>query len=82
MNPGVAGLWRRPWDADLQSEWLEAIYRTALSKPYVESIAWGNLADMNTTVPGGGLLDDMLKPKPSFTKLQELREQFHQWGRK
>jgi hypothetical protein len=82
MNPGAAGMWHRPWDPDLQAEWMEAIYRTALSKPFVESIAWGNLADMNNTVPGGGLLDDMLKPKPSFAKLQELRDQFHQWGRK
>jgi hypothetical protein len=28
------------------------------------------------------LLDDMLKPKPIFNKLQELREQVHPFGRK
>ena len=44
---------------------------------YVESIAWGSLADINPAIPGGGLLDDMLKPKPSFAKIQELRETFH-----
>ena len=37
---------------------------------------------MNHTIPGGGLLDDMLKPKPSYGKLQELREKFHQWHAK
>lgn len=77
MNPANAGRWRRAWDPELQAQWMDAVYHLALSKPYVESIAWGDLADINPTVPGGGLLDDMLKPKPSFKKLQEIREQFH-----
>lgn len=82
LDPSMGGRWRRPWDPELQAEWMENIYRVALSKPYVESIAWGNLADMSPSIPGGGLLDDMLKPKPAYTKLQELREQFHQYARK
>ncbi len=45
----------------------------ALSKPYVESIAWGNLADINNTIPGGGLMNDMFQPKPAFNKLQEMQ---------
>lgn len=77
LNPNDAGRWHRPWDPQLQAEWMEAIYRLALSKPFVESIAWADLADVNPSLPGSGLLDDMLKPKPSFKKLQELREQFH-----
>ncbi len=82
MDPILAGKWKRPWDPELQAEWLSAAYRLALSKPYVESIAWGNLADINPTVPAGGALDDMLKPKPAFNKLQELRENFRVWQRK
>ena len=82
LDPAQAGRWKRPWDPDLQAEWIDAAYRIALSKPYIESIAWGNLADMNPTLPGGGLLDGMLKPKPGFTKIQELREHFHQFQRK
>jgi len=66
----------------LQAEWFAGVCRVALSKPYVESIAWGELADIRPAMPAGGLLDDMLKPKPVFTKLQELREQFHPFGRK
>ena len=60
----------------MQAEWIDTIYRLLLSKPFVESVAWGNLADINPTLPGGGLLDDMLKPKPSFFKVQELREAY------
>ncbi|MCS7033031.1 MAG: hypothetical protein NZ561_03440, partial [Phycisphaerae bacterium] len=79
LNPAAAGRWRRPWDPNLQAEWMHAVYHVALSKPFVESIAWGDLADINPSIPGGGLLDDMLKPKPAFRKLQELREQFHRF---
>lgn len=77
LNPASGGKWHRPWDQNLQAEWLDAVYRMALSKPFVESVAWGDLADINPSLPGSGLLDDLLKPKPSFKKLQELREQFH-----
>src|SRR5687768_5903290 len=79
LDPAQAGRWHKPWDPQLQAEWMDAVYKLAMSKPYVESIAWGNLADLSHTVPAGGLMDDMLKPKPSFNKLQELRENFHKW---
>jgi hypothetical protein len=76
LDPSQAGRWHRPWDPQLQADWMDQVYRIALSKPYVESIAWGNLADISPSIPGGGLLDDMLRPKPAFQKVQELREQF------
>jgi hypothetical protein len=82
LDPILAGKWKRPWDAELQAEWLTAAYRIALSKPYIESIAWGTLADINPTLPAGGLLDDLLKPKPAFAAITGLRDQFHSWQRK
>src|SRR5438874_271009 len=44
LDPSLAGRWHKPWDKNLQADWAEAVYKLALSKPYVESIAWGNLA--------------------------------------
>lgn len=82
LNPANAGRWRRPWDPQLQSEWIDALYKIAFSKPFVESIAWSNVADMNHTLPGGGLLDDVLRPKPSFQLLEQMREAFHVWNRR
>jgi hypothetical protein len=76
MVPSAGGRWHRPWDPMLQAKWADAVYRLALSKPFVESIAWGNLADINPTIPGGGLLDDMLRPKPAFPEVQKLRETY------
>ena len=58
---------------------MEAVYHLALSKPFVESIAWNNLADLQPTLPAGGLLDDLLQPKPVFTRLQQMREKFKQY---
>ena len=80
LDPAQAGRWHRPWDPQLQADWMEAFYQTALSKPFVEAVAWGNLADVGPTLPGGGLLDDMLQPKPAFAKLQQIRERFRPPG--
>jgi hypothetical protein len=83
LDPAAAGQWHRPWDPDLQAEWMEAVYHVALSKPYVESLCWADLADIRPGLPGGGLLDDVLRPKPAFEKLQAMRTKFHSWhGRK
>jgi hypothetical protein len=81
-DPSAAGRWRRPWDPNLQAEWMEAVYQLAMSKPFVESIAWSNLADIRQTLPGGGLLDDAMKPKPAFQKLQMLREKIKRESKK
>ena len=67
-NPSAGGRWRRHWDPELQAEWMDAVYHLALSKPFVESICWSNLADMHPTLPGGGVLDDMFQPKPAFQR--------------
>ncbi len=74
LDPAAAGMWHGPWDADRQAAWLEAVCKLALSKPFVESVTWGNLADIRPTVPAGGLLDDAMAPKPAFKKLQAMRE--------
>jgi hypothetical protein len=79
LDPSQAGRWHRPWDPQLQADWMEQFYRICLSKPFVESISWGNLADMNPSLPSGGMMDDLLQPKPVFERLQQMREKFHAW---
>lgn len=80
--PSEAGRWRRPWDQELQAEWLDSIYKIAFSKPFVESVSWANVADVHHTLPAGGLLNDMLQPKRGYKQLQDMREKFHAWNRK
>ncbi|HEX8322799.1 MAG TPA: hypothetical protein VF595_02695 [Tepidisphaeraceae bacterium] len=69
-----AGSWRGPWSPQTQGLWLEEFSKIALSKPYIENICWSNLSDLSSTLPGGGLLTDMLQPKPVLTVSQAMRE--------
>ncbi len=73
-DPGEAGRWRRPWSRDQQALWLREVTKLALSKPFVETVSWGELSDGEQgIVPGGGLLDDLLKPKPAYDAWTDLR---------
>ena len=45
---------------------MEAVYHMALSKPFVESIAWANLADINQT--GLTVLAERALPEEEITQ--------------
>ncbi len=73
FNPDVAGVWHRKWDPTRQSQWLERFYKIALSKPYVEAVNYGSLADGDGgAIAHSGLLTETLEPKESFGTLQRL----------
>ncbi len=74
LDPSRAGRLREPWSHGVQQQWAESFYRIALGKPSVESLTWADFTDANASVPGGGLLDDMLKPKPLLETLKGLRQ--------
>lgn len=74
LDPGAAGRWHEPWSPERQGKWLDEFARIALSKPYIENLCWSNFADLSASLPGGGLLDDMLQPKPALRAVQALRE--------
>lgn len=71
--------WHRPWDEDLQADWLEQMYTVLFSKPYIHNISWYDFADIRTFIPGGGLIHENGAPKPSFERLKGLLDQ---WGRR
>lgn len=65
-----AGQWHAPWSQRLQAEWLQAFYRIAISKPFVDTVCWRDLADNeNHYVPHGGLCGSNLEPKLSYREL-------------
>jgi GH35 family endo-1,4-beta-xylanase len=71
-----AGNWHGPWNPQVQADWLDAVYRIALSKPYVETVTWGALADSTERMLAhGGLLDAELAPKPVFERLVALKNE-------
>lgn len=70
------GFWRRSWAEDVQSEWLRHFVEVALSKPFVETIAWQSLSDGSPMpVLHGGLLKGDLTPKPAYHELIKLRSE-------
>lgn len=72
------GYWRRPWDDELQAEWLREFVQLAISKPFVESICWTDLADAHPhNLPYSGLLRADYSPKPAYKVLLELAGQYN-----
>lgn len=84
-RPGssTGGWWRKPWDEAVQAQWIKEFYSIALSKPFVESITWSQLADATDgPVPSGGLLFSDLKPKLGYKTIASIRGQLHVTSRK
>ncbi|KKM05144.1 hypothetical protein LCGC14_1757090, partial [marine sediment metagenome] len=64
LRSGDAGHWHVVWNARLQAEALQAFCRIAISKPFVESVTWRDLADYEGHyLPHGGLCRNDLSPK-------------------
>lgn len=69
-----AGYWHNHWSQRLQAEWLQAFYRVAMSKPFVESICWRDLADVQgQAIPYGGLCNSDMEPKLACKELKNFR---------
>ncbi len=69
-----SGCWRKPWSQLVQSRWLEATMNVALSKPFVESVAWQDFVDHGECeLPLSGLVSEDLQPKAAFKRLVGFR---------
>jgi len=76
---GVGGaglLWHgREFTETIQADWVEAVYAILYSKPYVDAITWWDMTDP-AFVPHGGLVDENMRPKESYFRLQSLLEKW------
>ncbi len=69
-----AGSWHKAWDGNVQAEWVEAFCSLALSKPFVETVCWRDLADYEGHyLPHGGLCRNDLVPKPAYEAIRRIR---------
>lgn len=69
----VAGIWHEEWNQERQGQWIEQFYGISLSKPFVDSVIYLNLADtQDSPIADSGLLTDRLEPKESFRTLKRL----------
>ena len=68
------GQWHQPWSPRLQAEWLQAFSRVAMSKPFVRSVCWRDLADYEGHfIPHGGLCRNNMEPKLAFKELRNFK---------
>jgi endo-1,4-beta-xylanase len=68
-----AGWWHRPWDEEVQAEFLRAFYTIGFSKPKVEAISWWSISDTDLNlIHTGGLLTEDGRPKKAYFALKEL----------
>lgn len=75
QDPTVAGMWRKPWDQTVQSEWIDTLYRIALGKPFVNSITYSSLADSDRLeIRESGLLATDFAPKEAFLTLAKMQK--------
>jgi hypothetical protein len=71
----AAGIWHSRWDQQTQAQWIEEFYRVALSKSFVSTVTYSNLADtQDCAVTDSGLLSERLEIKKSFEALKELHD--------
>ena len=70
-------IWHRPWDQELQADWLEGLYTLAYSKPWIEAVNWYDFVDPYSWIKNGGLLESPKgEKKASFDRLIKLKEKW------
>ncbi|GJM17862.1 MAG: hypothetical protein DHS20C14_00750 [Phycisphaeraceae bacterium] len=69
------GWWRAPWSEEAQGDWMSAALTVALSKPFVESACWAEIADTprGVPIPASALITRDGRARPSLERLTELR---------
>jgi len=74
----VAGVWHKTWDPKRQALWLDQFYRIAMSKPMVDAVVYGNLADHSESIiQHSGVLTEAFKPKDGYKVIRRFREYIH-----
>ncbi|MBI1372247.1 MAG: hypothetical protein GC159_05735 [Phycisphaera sp.] len=78
-TPLRSGYWRKPWSGVVQGKWLEAFYNVCLSKTFVESVAWLDLADhADSEMPDAGLIKGDMQPKRALSHLATMRSSLYE----
>ena len=80
--PAEPFAWHRPWDEDLQADWLEQVYKIYYSRRSVVSISWYDFSDFRPFIVNGGLVREDSTPKKSFERLRALLSSWNKLPRK
>ena len=68
-------IWHRPWDEELQADWMEGLYTLAYARPSIEAVNWYDFVDPFSWIANGGFLRTTKGERKSvvdrFLKLRE-----------
>jgi hypothetical protein len=68
-------VWHRPWDEELQADWIEGIYKLAYSKKWIEAANWYDFVDPYAWIKNGGLLSSPQgEKKAGYYRLFNLKK--------
>jgi len=74
-NPDTCGYWHKPWTQEVQSHWIESLYKAALSRSFINTVTYGALADgAEDEIVGMGLLDEKLAPKKALATVAKFQK--------
>lgn len=69
------GTWHSPWSEAVQGEWLRRFTEVAVSRQFVESVAWQSFTDyQGQDIPFGGLLRSDAAPKEAYREMLAIRK--------
>jgi endo-1,4-beta-xylanase len=77
---GGSGGSHYPWHGTeftetIQADWVESVYTMLYSKSYIDAITWWDMSDPGF-VPHGGLVNEDMSPKESYSRLKALLDQW------
>lgn len=74
MSAERAGSWHKPWTPEVQAEWLEAFYKVALGRSYINSVTYSRFADQpETDATHCGLMNADMTPKKAFVVMAKFQ---------
>jgi len=75
--PNEPYIWHRPWDYELQADWLEGLYSLCYSKPWIEAVNWYDYVDPFAWIKNGGLIvSPQGEKKPAYDRLLKLQDKW------
>ncbi|MBN1893706.1 endo-1,4-beta-xylanase [bacterium] len=73
--PGEPYAWHRPWDEELQADWMQGLYTLAYSRKSIEAVNWYDFVDPHSWIPNGGFLrSPKCEKKAVWDRLLRLKE--------
>jgi endo-1,4-beta-xylanase len=70
-------IWHRPWDEELQADWIDGVYKLAYSKPFIQGVHWFDFLDPFCYIENGGILrTSQGEKKAGYDRLLKIRSQW------